>query len=76
MFFPLLVIHKTGKFHKTAAINEAAASVKDNSSIVFQLDLHLDLPLNLMETVRKVDIILEFKKCKKYYVRRDRYDGI
>lgn len=52
--FFISVIHKKGHFYKTAAINEAAASVKKNNSIIFLLDLHLDLPVNLIQTVRKV----------------------
>lgn len=50
------VILKRGHFYKTAGINEAAESVKDDNSVICLLDLHLDLPANLIQTVRKVSI--------------------
>ena len=56
--FPFVVIHKTGRFYKTAAINEAADSVQNNNSIIFLLDLHLELPVNLIQTLRKVSTSL------------------
>lgn len=59
--FPIVVIHKTGHFYKTAAINEAAESVKDDNSIIFLLDLHLDLPVNLIHTIRKVSCVYVLK---------------
>ena len=59
--FPTVVIHKTGHFYKTAAINEAAATVKDDNSIIFLLDLHLDLPVNLIHTIRKVSYVYILK---------------
>ena len=54
--FSFSVIRKTGHFYKTAGINEAASSVKNENSIIFLLDLHLDLPVNLIQTIRKVNI--------------------
>ena len=57
----IVVIHKTGHFYKTAAINEAAESVKNDNSIIFLLDLHLDLPVNLIHTIRKVNSVRTLK---------------
>ena len=48
------VVRVDGEFHKTKAIQEAAALVKEPNQIVFQLDLHLDLSINLFDYVRKV----------------------
>ena len=61
ILFFIVVIHKTGRFHKTAAINEAAESVKNDNSIIFLLDLHLDLPVSLIHTIRKVNSVYTLK---------------
>ncbi|EDO30820.1 predicted protein [Nematostella vectensis] len=47
------VIPLTGRFHKTYAIQKAVSSVRDKDSIVFLLDLHLRMPSNILESVRK-----------------------
>ena len=50
-------ISKTGPFHKTLAIQDAASRVPSPDDIVFLFDLHIDIPLNLLENVRKVSSI-------------------
>ena len=52
------IIKKTGKFYKTLAIDEASKSITDNNSIVFLSDLHMDVPNNLFDSVRKVRSIV------------------
>ena len=52
------VIKKNGKFHKTLAIDEAVKSIKDDNSIVFLTDLHLVVPNNMFESVRKVSTLV------------------
>ena len=47
-------ISKTGPFHKTLAIQDAASRIPSPDDIVFLFDLHIDIPLNLLENVRKV----------------------
>lgn len=47
------VIRKTGRFHKTSAIQEAVDSIKDPNSIALQTDLHLEFPLNFIDDTRK-----------------------
>ena len=47
-------IKRRGKFHKTLALNDAAASITNSHAIVTQVDLHLVIPSNFIDSVRKV----------------------
>lgn len=47
------VIRKTGRFHKTSAIQEAVSTITDPDSIVLQTDVHLEFPLNFIDDTRK-----------------------
>ncbi|EDO48941.1 predicted protein [Nematostella vectensis] len=47
------LIKKKGPFYKTQALNEGAALIKDPHSIVFTMDLHLKLPADIFDAIRK-----------------------
>ena len=48
------LIKKSGAFHKTEAIQEAANTVLDDHAITLQVDLHLTIPNDFIDNVRKV----------------------
>ena len=48
------IVNMTGKFYKTLAINEAVARVPSEHDILFLYDLHIDVPVDIMDSVRKV----------------------
>ena len=48
------VIPMVGKFYKTLALNKAAEAVPNAHDIIFLFDLHLDVPADIMDSVRKV----------------------
>lgn len=50
----ITLIKKSGPFHKTLAIQEAASRVPSPRDIVFLFDLHIDVPLDLLDSIRKV----------------------
>ena len=50
----IILIKKSGPFHKTLAIQEAASRVPNPHDIVFLFDLHIDVPLDLLDSIRKV----------------------
>ena len=52
------LLRKSGAFHKTLAIQDAVQSVSDPNGIVFLFDLHITLPFNLLDSIRKVSITL------------------
>ena len=43
-----------GKFQKALGLQLAAGMVKDPNSILFVMDLHLDIPYHFLDDVRKV----------------------
>lgn len=47
-------IKRRGKFHKTLALNDAAASITNKNAIVTQVDLHLVIPSDFVDNIRKV----------------------
>ncbi|XP_068742280.1 N-acetyl-beta-glucosaminyl-glycoprotein 4-beta-N-acetylgalactosaminyltransferase 1-like isoform X2 [Montipora capricornis] len=49
----IAIIQKFTEFHKTKALNEAVASVKDPDSIIFTADLHISFPPNIFDEIRK-----------------------
>jgi len=57
------IVNMTGKFYKTLALNEAVARVPSEHDILFLYDLHIDVPVDIVGSVRKVI------KCKCNYVR-------
>ena len=47
-------IQHNGTFHKTEGIEAAAATVTNPDDIVFLMDLHIQIPHNLIDQTRKV----------------------
>ena len=47
-----------GKFYKTLAINKAVESVPGVHDIVFLFDLHIDMPVDIIDSVRRVSLSL------------------
>ena len=50
------IVDLTGKFYKTRALNEGASKVPSTHDIIFLFDLHIDVPVNILDTARKVSI--------------------
>ena len=48
------VITLQGKFYKTLALNKAVENVPSERDIVFLFDLHIDVPVDTINSVRKV----------------------
>ena len=48
------IVSLTGKFYKTLALNEAVARVPSEHDLLFLYDLHIDVPVDIMDSVRKV----------------------
>ena len=46
-----------GKFYKTLALNKAAEAVPNTHDIIFLFDLHIDVPADIMDSVRKVNAL-------------------
>ena len=44
------------KFRKVVGLQQAANMVKDPNSIVFVMDLHIDIPYHFLDDVRKVSV--------------------
>ncbi|XP_031556021.1 N-acetyl-beta-glucosaminyl-glycoprotein 4-beta-N-acetylgalactosaminyltransferase 1-like isoform X2 [Actinia tenebrosa] len=68
------VIKQNGKFHKTFAIELAVDSIKDPNSIVFLTDLHLHMPNDIFDSVRKhtiqgkmcyTPVVFRLKHCSR-----------
>ena len=50
------IINLMGKFYKTLALNKAAEAVPNAHDILFVFDLHIDVPADIMDSIRKVMI--------------------
>lgn len=50
---PHTIVLSNSTFHKTLAQNEGFSYVTDKNSIIFTIDLHLDIPPNIVENIRK-----------------------
>ena len=48
------IVNLSGKFYKTLALNEAVARVPSEHDLLFLFDLHIDVPVDIMDSVRKV----------------------
>ena len=48
------IVSLTGKFYKTLALNKAAELVPNAHDIIFLFDLHIDVPADIMDSVRMV----------------------
>ena len=60
------LIKHTGPFHKTHAIQIAANTITNPDAITLQLDLHLTVPSNFIDIVRKVPLIV-LMLCRVLY---------
>ncbi|XP_067020952.1 N-acetyl-beta-glucosaminyl-glycoprotein 4-beta-N-acetylgalactosaminyltransferase 1-like [Acropora muricata] len=49
----IAIIQKSTAFHKTKALNDGVAYVKDPNSIIFTTDLHITFPGNIFDEIRK-----------------------
>ena len=52
------IVVSNSTFHKTLGQNMGFDSVTDDNSIVFTVDLHLDIPPNMVEYIRKVQVVV------------------
>ena len=48
------IVPLKGKFYKTLALNKAVERVPNEHDILFLFDLHIDVPIDIMDSVRKV----------------------
>ena len=48
------LINMTGPFYKTLAIQKGVEAVPNENDIVFLFDLHIDVPIGLLDCIRKV----------------------
>ena len=48
------IVPLSGNFYKTLALNKAAEKVPNVHDIIFLFDLHIDVPADIMDSVRKV----------------------
>ena len=48
------IVSLTGKFFKTLALNKAVEQVPNAYDIAFLFDLHIDVPADIMDSVRMV----------------------
>ena len=48
------IVPLTGKFYKTFALNKAAELVLNAHDIIFLFDLHIDVPADIMDSIRMV----------------------
>ena len=51
------LIKLKGPFYKTMALTEAVKAVPHDNDIVFLFDLHIDVPIGLLDSVRKVRFV-------------------
>ena len=56
------------KFKKVVGLQQAAAMIADPNSIVFIMDLHIDIPYHLLDDVRKVSV-LNNQMCTAFFPR-------
>ena len=52
------IIPLKGKFYKTLALNKAVEYIPSIHDIFFLFDLHIDVPLDILDSVRKVSFYL------------------
>ena len=57
------IISLTGKFYKTLALNKAVELVPNADDIIFLFDLHIDVPADIMDSVRMVSSSLYHKSA-------------
>ena len=70
------IVSLTGKFFKTLALNKAVEQVPNAHDIVFLFDLHINVPADIMDSVRMVCIssICGIHQRTTFNYGNDRYD--
>ena len=53
----------TGPFYKTLALQEGVKTVPNDHDIVFLFDLHIDVPIGIFDSVRKVSFLAKYYTC-------------
>ena len=51
------LINMTGKFYKTLALNTAVEHVPRAHDLLFLFDLHIDVPVDILDSIRKVSFL-------------------
>ena len=54
------IINMTGKFYKTLALNKAVEHIPSDHELLLLFDLHIDVPADIMDSVRKVRLKIYF----------------
>ena len=54
------IINMTGKFYKTLALNKAVEHIPSEHDLIFLFDLHIDVPADIMDSIRKVRLNIYF----------------
>ena len=54
------IINMKGKFYKTLALNKAVEHIPSEHDLLFLFDLHIDVPADIMDSVRKVRLKIYF----------------
>ena len=49
-----------GKFYKTLALNKAVEHIPTEHDLLFLFDLHIDVPADIMDSIRKVRLNIHF----------------
>ena len=49
-----------GKFYKTLALNKAVEHIPSEHDLLFLFDLHIDVPADIMDSIRKVTFNIYF----------------
>lgn len=49
------ILSLPGRFYKTLALNKAVASIPNDDDIILVFELHIDVPADLLESIRKVN---------------------
>ena len=57
------IVQLSGKFYKTLALNKATEVVPNTHDIIFLFDLHIDVPADIMDSVRKVSYTAQYLKA-------------
>ena len=63
---PYTLLKRSGIYSRSISINAAIRTVKDPHSIVFTLDLHLEITFSILDDARKVivGLIVKVPGCK------------
>ena len=62
------IIPLKGKFYKTLALNKAVERVPSEHDLLFLFDLHIDVPIDIMDSARKVSRMLHSTSCNAMFL--------